>query len=293
MTGKKNEKGLLLVNNGIFPIVFDENGNRFKDKTQLDSDMPGTIQGEGLFAGSPSLFMRLSGCNLRCLFTSSEKNGIPNRCDTWYSSFEAEKNMVSFDSAEAIVRNNIKKGQHLVISGGEPFLQAGELCLLLDKLIDLELVVTVETNGTIYHEELAKRVTLISISPKLSNSTPTVEKCDVAKIDKSEKLFIMHEKTKANLLPIKQYIDLVNETSGLGIQLKFVVTSERDIKEIKKNYLNNIKEIEPYMIYLMPEGITQEEMKKKSKWVINQCVKENFMYCPRLHIEIYGEEREV
>lgn len=284
---------LMLVENGIFPIIFDENGKRVKEATELESRFPGTVQGEGMFAGSLSLFLRTSGCNLRCIFKPSDSQAVPNKCDTWYSSFEHEQNWVTQKSAEKIIRNNVKKGQHLVISGGEPFLQAKKLAKLLDSLKDLELIVTVETNGTIYNEELCKRISLISLSPKLSNSTPTDEKCKASGIFLEDGLLVNHEKYRNNLLPIQKFVNFSHENSNTGVQLKFVVTCERDIEEIKSKYLKELEDVTPQMIYLMPEGITQKEMQEKSKWVINKCIEEDFIYCPRLHIEVYGEKREV
>src|ERR1035437_440449 len=149
---------LCLVNNGVFPIMYDEKGVRIKEGTQLGGSYSGTIQGEGMFSGSLSLFLRLSGCNLRCVFSTIDSEAVPNKCDTWYSSFEHELNWVSIPKVEQLIRNNVRKGQHLVISGGEPFIQAKKLVTLLDSLKDLELVVTVETNGTIFDEELCKRI---------------------------------------------------------------------------------------------------------------------------------------
>jgi len=290
---KDNSKSLLLVENGVFPIIYDQNNKKIKNKTELGSGYPGTIQGEGLFMGTPCLFIRLSGCNYRCIFSSHNETVTPNKCDTWYSSFEHEQNWVSIKDIEKTVRNNIKKGQHLVISGGEPYLQAKKLVILLDSLKDLELIVTIETNGSIFDEELTKRITLASLSPKLNNSTPTIEKCEKLGIKLADGLLINHEKFRNNLLPIKKFVDFANTTQGLGIQLKFVVTCESDIEEIQRKYISEIEGVESHMIYLMPEGITPEEMKSKAYWVINQCIKYNYNYCPRLHVELYGEKREV
>jgi 7-carboxy-7-deazaguanine synthase len=285
-----------LINNGVFPIIYDENGDKIQSNN-LDTglEVAGTIQGEGMYQGVPSLFIRTSGCNLRCLFTSKDKKH--NFCDTSYSSFKPEINFMEVKTVAQIIRNNIGNMKHLVVTGGEPMLQSTQLVELFELIKDLKLKITIETNGTIYDEEIIPYVDLFSISPKLKNSDPTVEKLEDVKYNLNHDLINQHISRRYNI----DALDNLTEAS-LGmvefeqpkIQFKFVITNPEDLIEIKELYLpmlldycNDVPEAAQY-IYLMPEGITEEELKEKGKWLIGECIKNGYRYCPRLHIEIYG-----
>jgi 7-carboxy-7-deazaguanine synthase len=286
-----------LINNGIFPIIYDENGDKIQSNN-LDTglEVAGCIQGEGMYQGVPSLFIRTSGCNLRCLFTSKDKKH--NFCDTSYSSFKPEKNLMEVETVAKIIRNNIGNMKHLVVTGGEPMLQADALIYLFRLIKDLNLKITIETNGTVYDEEMIPYIDLLSISPKLKNSEPTKDKLADINYNLNHDLINQHISRRYNL---EVLVDLIRASLGIysypkgkpKLQLKFVVTSPEDLKEIIENYLSAIelfvgKENAGQYIYLMPEGITEEELKEKGKWLIGECIKNGFRYCPRLHIEIYG-----
>ena len=133
-------------------------------------EMFSSIQGEGKYTGVPSFFIRVSGCNLRCVFKDS-------RCDTPYTSFEPEKTpykeMQELVEAFKEMRNNSPRTKHLVITGGEPLLYKKDLEEFLSYVYEDEMVITIETNGTMpILNPLAKnfKVDLYSVSPKLSTS---------------------------------------------------------------------------------------------------------------------------
>lgn len=285
-----------LINNGIFPIIYDENGDKIQSNN-LDTglEVAGTIQGEGMYQGVPSLFIRTSGCNLRCLFTSKDKKH--NFCDTSYSSFKPEKNLLEVEAVAKIIRNNIGNMKHLVVTGGEPMLQSAQLVELFELIKDLDLKITMETNGTIYDEEIMRYIDLLSVSPKLKNSDPTEDKLADINYMLNESLINQHVNKRYNYTVLDNLIEAalgMVEFEQPKIQFKFVITCPEDLIEIKEqffplllDYCNDIPEASQY-IYLMPEGITEEELKEKGKWLIGECIKNGFRYCPRLHIEIYG-----
>ena len=276
---------LNLVKDGVFPILYDENGELLSNTLDTGLKVSCTIQGEGFFVGTPSLFMRTSGCNLRCCW----KNNV---CDTSYSSIIPEKNLIETQVAANIIRANIGNVKHLVITGGEPLLQAKALTELLELIEDLNLIITIETNGTIYNEELFDRADLISISPKLSSSTPSIEK--IKGTDIKDHWITKHEVERKNLSALQQCLTHANvRMSDTMFQLKFVVSDKKDIDEIIVDYLNVLKGWTPEDIYLMPEGITTEELREKSLWVMEECIKHNFNYCQRLHIDLFGKARSV
>src|SRR5690242_3541988 len=123
-----------------------------------------SIQGEGKLVGVPSVFVRMSGCNLRCTW-----------CDTPYASWEPEGREMSIQEIADEVRKY--PARHVVLTGGEPMMFK-ELPALIAVLKRANKQVTVETAGTLWPDALAIEtvgeggIHLASVSPKLSNSTP-------------------------------------------------------------------------------------------------------------------------
>ncbi|MFT6385874.1 MAG: organic radical activating enzyme [Rickettsiales bacterium] len=111
-----------------------------------------TFQGEGIFTGYPSIFIRLGGCNLACEF-----------CDTEFDSFE-EKSLEEIMQKTKELSSNGEKRTHnlIVITGGEPFRQ--NIDPLCKKLLQDGFAVQIETNGTLFHD-LPDRVDIVC-SPK-------------------------------------------------------------------------------------------------------------------------------
>ena len=92
----------------------------------------------------------------------------------------------------------------------------------------------------------------------------------------------------------KQAVETVREIlkDKHKYQCKFVVTNKHDMKEVKE-FIVKIPGLNPENVYLMPEGVTKEQLYVKGKWVIEECIKNNFNYCPRLHVEVWGTLRSV
>lgn len=216
-----------------------------------------SVQGEGIFAGMPSVFVRTTGCNLRCWF-----------CDTPYTSFYPEGTQRDWNDVlrEALGWNC----QHVVLTGGEPLLQP-ETVLLAQALRREGCIVTVETAGTIYR---AVEADLMSISPKLSNSSPVeagrwlerhVRDCDRPDVLKK----------------------LMRDSA---YQLKFVVDQPADLNEIVE-YLKRFPEVSSNRVWLMPQGIQQEELAERGVWLAPEAERLGYRFCPRRHIEMFGNVR--
>ena len=114
-----------------------------------------SLQGEGSLVGVPSVFIRTSGCNLRCSW-----------CDTPYTSWQPEGVEVTLDQILAQVHTH--PCGHVVVTGGEPMI-APEVVALTERLREAGLHITIETAGTVFKPVACH---LMSISPKLANSTP-------------------------------------------------------------------------------------------------------------------------
>ena len=214
-----------------------------------------SIQGEGPYAGTESVFVRTSGCNLRCWF-----------CDTPYTSWKPEGTDRSvgdvFDEVQAI------DIEHVVLTGGEPMLLA-ECQQLTSALSEQGRFITVETAGTVM---LAVQADLMSISPKLSNSTP-----------QGDAWAARHERTRDNPAAIQQLLSKYN------CILKFVVDTPEDLTEIKE-WLSRF-ETSPDQIWLMPQARSVEEINAKKDWLLKAATEHGYNYSPRLHIEKFGNVR--
>ena len=160
-----------------------------------------SIQGEGRLIGTPSVFIRTSGCNLRCVW-----------CDTPYTSWTPEGEDWTIKEVLREVRKY--SARHIVITGGEPLL-AAEIQELAATLKRAGAHITIETAATIFKPVACD---LVSLSPKLANSTPWQKQ--------QGKFAEMHEKRRLNLEVIQKFID------GYDYQLKFVVDQRSDFNEI-------------------------------------------------------------
>lgn len=215
-----------------------------------------SIQGEGMLAGVPSVFVRTSGCNLRCQW-----------CDTPYTSWNPDGFEMETDEILAEVRRY--RASHVVVTGGEPMIAPG-IVDLTGSLKEASLHITVETAGTVYQPVICD---LMSISPKLANSTPQGQWA------------AQHERLRYQPKVLKQLM------SAYEYQLKFVVSVPEDLREIELM----LKEIEAERsrVALMPEGTDSPTLHQRALWLVDICKQEGFRYCPRLHIDLYGNRRGV
>lgn len=225
-----------------------------------------SLQGEGYSAGQPSVFVRLSGCNLHCVW-----------CDTAYTwnfedtehahrddkKFVRGENSVTADIAD--VADIIRRYDcpRIIFTGGEPLLQQGvlaQLCEILGGGYHIEI----ETNGSV---ELARpldaHVDQINVSPKLAHSGNDAERRNPAVLAAFAK--------------------------DPRSWFKFVIAKPQDVDEV--GTLQAEFDIPKSHIFLMPEGITSDGLRKKEKWLSPLCLKHGYSMTDRLHIHLYGDSR--
>ena len=259
----------------------------------LIAELYASLQGEGLLTGTPSVFVRASGCNLRCWF-----------CDTPYTSWQPEGDdwsveeivadverltVVGWDQdakrppahqpeiggpalARASLSHPTEPIHHVVITGGEPMLYA-EMIPLCQRLRAGGLHITIETAGTLF---LPVDCDLMSISPKLASSTPAEVRAG--------RWAARHEQTRHRADVIERL------TSDYNYQLKFVIDRPADLEEVNC-WLAKFPRVNRHRVLLMPQGIDVVGLVQIGTWLEPYCREHGFVYCPRKHIEWYGARR--
>ena len=228
----------------------------------LISEIFYSIQGEGELTGIPSVFVRTSGCNLRCAW-----------CDTPYASWNPEGGEMSV--GQIVEEASKYPARHCVLTGGEPMV-ARNIRDLAAALHAEGLHITIETAGTVAPDGIP--CDLASISPKLSNSTPVAGSIDAAWVER-------HERTRLQPEVLRQWIE------GYHFQLKFVVSSAADLPEIEETIAAIGVEIPPWRILLMPEGTDDAALKSRQAGVLAICRERGYRYCDRLQIHLFGNTK--
>jgi 7-carboxy-7-deazaguanine synthase len=215
-----------------------------------------SLQGEGALVGVPSVFIRTSGCNLRCAW-----------CDTPYTSWLPEG--TDFDLDRIVDEVRAHPARHVVITGGEPMIQP-ELVPLTERLRAMGLHITIETAGTVFQPVACD---LMSISPKLANSTP------------AGTFAAPHDRLRIQPAVLAELMERYE------YQLKFVVEKRADIDEIRA--LVATLDAPRERVILMPEGTEREPLAERGLWLAEICKDEGFRFSPRLHIDLWGSRRGV
>ena len=219
-----------------------------------------SIQGEGMLAGVPSVFVRTSGCNLRCTW-----------CDTPYTSWKPEGVEMPLDAILAEVSRH--EATHVVVTGGEPMI-VDDIAPLTQAMRNSGLHVTIETAGTVYQPVACD---LMSVSPKLANSTPHERE--------GGRWAAQHDRLRYQPEVLEKLM------ADYAYQLKFVVAAPEDVEEIE----SVLRETgaDRSRVVLMPEGTDIETLRNRGRWLADICKREKFRYGPRLHIDLYGNQRGV
>ncbi len=229
-----------------------------------------SLQGEGPSAGMPVGFVRLSRCNLACVwcdtaytwrFEGDEKN--PPRPHRDGVVFNRKANQVKLDVADLAARIKALGQKRLVITGGEPLLQGAALAELAEALPDH--AIEIETNGTTKSPvRLDIRVDQYNVSPKLA-----------------------HSGNDAELALISERLDAYATDSRAFF--KFVIAAPDDVDEVLA--LQRRYRFRPGHVFLMAEGTDSATLHAREEWLSDLCLKHGFRLSDRLHIHLYGDTR--
>ena len=214
-------------------------------------------------AGVPSTFIRLAGCPLRCKW-----------CDTKYGWDQTAG--IHFSIEKIIQTAGQYQSKFVVITGGEPMINPdmsvkSELPELVRKLKACDKHITIETVGIAFVPDMP--CDLMSISPKLRNSTPD-----------DPELAAVHEDSRLDIAVLRELIE------HYKYQLKFVVDSQNDLQEIKQR-VEEIGNVDSEKVMLMPQAVSREELLSKSPMVADLCKKSGYAFCQRLQVLFWDNEK--
>ncbi|MBC8421998.1 MAG: 7-carboxy-7-deazaguanine synthase QueE [Pelagibacteraceae bacterium] len=247
-----------------------------KYKTLPINEIYTCLQGEGKLTGIPHILIRTTGCRLRCQFANSF-------CDTPYSSWGPEKGTFTYDDVEQFYIDN-PHIKHTMITGGGPTLHSNMLQELCDLAKEYDHYITIETEGSEFVQTSAD---LISLSPKLSNSTPIpgtwMPYLEREVTDKDKK---QHETWRRNYDSMRTLIQFHPD-----YQLKPVISNLEDLDEVKD--IQKLLNIPNNMVWLMSEGLIGEELNKRRRWLVELCTEAGYNFTDRLHILAFGDTRGV
>lgn len=228
----------------------------------LISEIFYSLQGEGELTGVPSVFVRTSGCNLRCAW-----------CDTPYASWNPEGSPKTVAQLMLEIEN-YPAARHVVLTGGEPMI-AKDIRALATEVRGIGRHITIETAATIAPDGIA--CDLASLSPKLLNSAP--DPLEHAAWRKK------HEATRWQPDVVRAWID------QYPYQFKFVVSRPEDVEELEFMLAHLDRDIPRHKVLLMPEATTLEKMRQRAAWLGELCKARGYRYAHRLHVELYGNRR--
>ena len=226
-----------------------------------------SLQGEGASIGRPSVFVRLSRCNLACQWCDTAYtwrfvgDNRPHRDDR---TFERSANQISLDEADVAARVRAFGVPRLVITGGEPLLQAPALARMIAAL-GSGFHIEVETNGSVAPSRaLDGLIDQYNVSPKLAHSGNPSE------------LALIPERLTA-------------WAADPRAQFKFVVAHPDDLNEVKA--LVETYAIAPDRLFVMPEGTDSQTVRDRSHWLAEAAMQAGWRFTDRLHIHLYGDTR--
>jgi 7-carboxy-7-deazaguanine synthase len=219
-----------------------------------------SIQGEGVYAGRPVVFLRLALCNLACVW-----------CDTRYTwdweHFDQRREVVTISADEAEESIRRYGCRNLVVTGGEPLVQQRSLTPLLERLKGGGFWIEVESNGTIVPgKKLLGLVDHWSVSPKLENSGNP-------------------RPSRENPEAYRRFRDLPSA------HFKYVIDKADDLAEVRAKLEKY--EIPPDRIVLMPQAQDREAILEKSRWLVDVCKGEGYLFSTRLQVLLWGNQRGI
>ncbi|MDF3310007.1 7-carboxy-7-deazaguanine synthase QueE [Rhodococcus sp. T2V] len=227
-----------------------------------------TLQGEGASVGLAAHFLRLAGCNLSCVW-----------CDTAFSwdpaQEDPERPPTTMTTGEILERleprvfnpeGPVPAVRRLVITGGEPLLQASALTDLCEELREFGWFIEIETSGSVLPGPLTELIDQYNVSPKLQHSGV------------AERARLRHS--------------VLNEFAAMAsVVFKFVVQKPEDLDEIDELLKTLSRPVHPARVFVMPEGMTADIILEGSRLLVDKVVARGWGLTPRWHTLLWNDER--
>lgn len=228
-----------------------------------------SLQGEGASMGRPSVFVRLSRCNLACVWCDTPYtwrftgDNRPHRDEAHH---DRAANQIVLSETDVAARIAGLAGDRLVVTGGEPLLQSAALTRMLDALAEMRpMHVEIETNGTVTPTTtISDRIDQFNVSPKLA-----------------------HSGNPAELALRGESLDWFAQDPRAWF--KFVIAAPDQVDEVLA--LQQAHAIPSARIFLMPEGRAGDILRERARWLAQICSDRHFNFTDRLHIHLYGDTR--
>jgi organic radical activating enzyme len=229
-----------------------------------------TLEGEGEYIGQPSVFMRMSMCNLTCVGFASEDS--PNGCDSFIS--WSVKNKKTFNEIFDLMETgnhvtHLREGAIWKLTGGEPMIQQKQLLKFVEAFRDrynFTPRIDFETNATLMPDErwVTEFNATFTTSPKLTTNGDPEEKTYKPEVLKWHK----------------------DHNSGF----KFVISRSEDIEEIWRKYVNDKADINVPLsrVWFMPCCGSREEHIEKALAVAEYAKAMHVNFSPRLHLLLWN-----
>jgi 7-carboxy-7-deazaguanine synthase len=236
-----------------------------------------TLQGEGVSAGLPAVFVRAALCNLHCRWCDTDHTwnfeGTPWKhdkdADPTYRKHRKAEVTIEVPPMEIVALVAAHPCRRVVLTGGEPLLQQEAWLEVIDGLraIDPAYVFEVETNGTrLPSPEFRAAVNQFNVSPKLANSG-------------------MEAKLRVAPEVIAGFV------ADPRAWFKFVAVEDADMDEVLA--FSREFSVPPERILVMPEGRTAADLDRHAPAVAARCLLHGWRFCDRLHVRLWGDKRGV
>jgi 7-carboxy-7-deazaguanine synthase len=225
------------------------------------------VQSEGSRIGRPTIAVRTTGCTHRCYF------GEGGWCDSWYTSIHPEKGQFCFNDIIKIYDEN-PHVKEMMLTGGSPTMHPALVNELTHFAHERDIIITIETEGS-------------ALSPKFSNSVPTIGAVTPAGRVVDERFIQVHNRKRLNTESIKKMIEF---------------HSDYHYKPVWDGTEKNLKEIEAYRVelgipknktFIMPAGDNREQLIKMYPIVFNMCAEHGYNMTGRDHIIAFDTQRMV
>jgi len=237
------------------------------------------VQSEGSRAGRPTVAVRTTGCTHRCYF------GEGGWCDSWYTSIHPEKGKYSFQDIVDIYDAHPEITE-MMLTGGSPTMHPALVNELTHFAHERNIIITIETEGS-HFVETDYPINLLSISPKFSNSIPTIGAITPAGKVVDQGFINTHNKKRQNTEAIKKMI---------------AFHTDYHLKPVWDGTKRNLEEIEAYRVeldipknktFIMPAGDNREQLIKMYPLVFNMCAEQGYNMTGRDHIIAFDRARGV